>query len=132
LSGLHTSCALNACDAILQDVFQQQLPQQWVDQLAAAVASAPNGYTCGASVVTNRLASPDAAPALAIIGDAAHATSQRLGLGVQAAVESAVALGAALSTAEHLPAALKDLNTRRQKEATALASVDRLVRLTIS
>lgn len=79
-------------------------------------------------MITNRLASPDHAPGLAILGDAAHASSPRLKLGIYAAIASARALGAALREAETLPAALTRFNTARQEEATALAQVDRLVR----
>jgi 2-polyprenyl-6-methoxyphenol hydroxylase-like FAD-dependent oxidoreductase len=98
----------------MQAVFINSLPETWIVALT--------------DVIANKLASPEAAPAMAVLGDAAHGTSWRLGFSLQAAVESAVALGAALQAAGSLGQALHALNEQRAETTAALANLDRLVR----
>lgn len=39
---------------MVQVLFTDHLPQTWLDELAAAVAADPSGYSAGANVLTSR------------------------------------------------------------------------------
>lgn len=110
----------------LDGLFNGKLPQVWINQLASAVASRTFGLSKGATLVANKLASPDKAPAVVLVGDAGHATTWRMGYSLQTAIETAAALGAALKAAPNLREALLTFSEERQPEAAALAQLDRL------
>ena len=112
----------------MQAIFMHLLPQTWATALAEAVMAEPAGFVHGATVITNKLASPTNVPAITLVGDAAHATSWRLGYSLQAAVGSAVALGSALRAADSLSDALQNYSDTRTEPMSALANMDRLVR----
>jgi hypothetical protein len=112
----------------LQNMFLKTLPATWVTGLADAVLAAPLGASRGGTVVLNKLASPSTAPAIALVGDAGHATSWRLGYSLQATVDSAAALGGAMRRAASLSEALAAFSAERTEAVAALAKIDRLVR----
>ena len=107
-------------------MFTATLPQPWLDALTDAIMAEPTGVSRGATVIANKLAAPDAAPGIALVGDAAHAVSWRLGLSLQAALESAAALGSAMGSCDDVAAALQEYQAKRCGATEALANVDRL------
>lgn len=121
------STAGRAVQAI-KAMFNGVLPPAWVDAIARGVSAAPLGHSRGPNLVTNKLASPAKVPAVAVVGDAGHATTPRMGYGLECAVETSIALVTALQGASGVNAALEEYNKRRQPDMTALSSLDRLVR----
>ena len=69
-----------------------------------------------------------AAPAVVIVGDAACATTWRLGYSLQTAIDGAIALGDSLFKSTRLSEALESLNAADKiAETNALARIDRVV-----
>lgn len=122
--GAHAAVAVQTVEGL----FSKVLPAAWVEAIARGVEAAPLGHSRGPNLVTNKLASPEKAPAIAVVGDAGHATTPRMGYGLQCAIETSIALVAALQGASGVNAALRDFNASRQPDMTALSSLDRLVR----
>lgn len=75
-----------------------------------------------------RVSTP-AAPAVVIAGDAACATTWRLGYSLETAIDGAIALSDSLFKSTNLGEALESLNAADKiAEANALARIDRVVR----
>lgn len=67
---------------------------------------------------------------MVIVGDAACATTWRLGYGLETALDGAIALTDSFFKFDHLTQALESLNdAERIAETNALARIDRVVRL---
>jgi hypothetical protein len=113
----------------MQELFLGQVPRVWTDAVADAYMAQPKGYSMGGNVLTNKLASPETVPGVALVGDAGHATSWRLGFSLETSLGTAAALGRSLRTSNKLSEALHRLNDEQQGKASALAQIDRLVRL---
>jgi 2-polyprenyl-6-methoxyphenol hydroxylase-like FAD-dependent oxidoreductase len=111
----------------IQDIFHGRLPPSWVTGLVATVKAAPEGYSAGANVLTSKVWSLGA-PALVIVGDAACATTWRLGYSLQTAMESALALCDSMFKSSNLAQALQTLNNNVIAQNNALARIDRVVR----
>lgn len=112
---------------LLQKLFMNMLPATWVATLAAALVQHPAGFNHGATVVTSQLASPNA-PAVAIVGDAAHATTWRLGYSLQNALQTVATLRQVMLSEANLARALEQLTSKRAPDMAALGQVDRVVR----
>lgn len=112
---------------VLQTMFGFGLPDEWVDGLARAVMRQPIGFSMGGTVIVSKLASPELAPAITIVGDAAHAMTWRLGYSLETALDSAVGLVDSMYKASRLSEALESLNNDRLKEISALAKIDKVV-----
>lgn len=69
-----------------------------------------------------------ATPAVVIVGDAACATTWRLGYSLETAIDGAIALSDSLFKSTNLSEALESLNAANKiAEANALARIDRVV-----
>ena len=111
----------------MQELFLGALPAEWTSQLAAAFAKKPNGHSRSGTVMCAKLASPEKAPGVVVVGDAGFGTSWRLGYSMETAVSAAASLGRAMRTSPTLSAALTRWSAEVQPAATALAKIDRLV-----
>lgn len=80
-------------------------------------------------MLVSKVSAPEVAPAITIVGDAAHAMTWRLGYSLETALESAVMLADRMFKSPCLRDALASLNDDRLKEVNALVRVDRVVRV---
>lgn len=103
------------------------LPESWVDGLAGAIMRQPIGFSLGGNVLVNKVSSTKLAPAITIVGDAAHAMTWRLGYSLETALESAVALADSMFKSQRLEDALDALNNSRLAEVNALVKIDKVV-----
>eukprot|EP00892_Ulva_mutabilis_P007463 jgi/Ulvmu1/5089/UM021_0106.1 len=102
------------------------LPDGWVEGLARAVMHQPIGFSMGGNVLVSKVATPELAPGITIVGDAAHAMTWRLGYSLETALDSAVELADSMFKAERLTDALASLNNDRLKEVSAMVKIDKV------
>lgn len=79
-------------------------------------------------MLVNKVSTPELAPAITIVGDAAHAMTWRLGYSLETALDSAVALADSMFKSQRLKDALASLNNARLREINALVKIDKVVR----